>query len=652
MERRLYRCLLTLMMSVILVSGCARQEDQDDFPVPLSEVPAKRGVWTLADQDTAVNAFLAGTADDPSKLIELADALRAAGNDARTKEILVKAGSSLTHPWARASIAERLIELGDEPDAEALTPVDAALAARVVFLSALGTGRARVGNIDGARRAAAAIASLLNPLDVPERKLSERSDAMRAFSFGLIAMEHEDDFTRMDDSDLTEATANIAIAMATAGAADDASMVVGGLPDGLAKLRFLSEAAWRLCDVEHGQGSSHEKGRELARQATAVVLRLIDTSDDSSAKATLAATAARAIARCDGPSSAIAFVRDKLEVDLANRSLAKLVRQLAYRRALAIAHEIVPALEPIDVESLLDAMRALYQVAFNLAKEGDRATAKMTAIDMKRIAAKIPRDAIISTPPALDNRDVLDLEIFTAFAMAGADESAPVRPTDIHYRSAAYESALPFDMLIRDAAATRRIVSKILDEARSLRPPKSAPLDVAAQLATMLAIFGYEHQAREIYDEYFGTSEVDGAATSLQSLEPRFRGPLKAALGDIPGAITAANEAGPLVKDAPSVSATAPLRHSVPGASAPILLEIVEFLAIQGRIPEAFEVEAELEAGGTDLDSLIASALASIAATQFKIGQPQGALATALRIPVWQQKVAVLLELATIPTSL
>ena len=146
-------------------------------------------------------------------------------------------------------------------------------------------------------------------------------------------------------------------------------------------------------------------------------------------------------------------------------------------------------------------------------------------------------------------------------------------------------------------------------------------------------------------------------------------------MGDLSGALEAADSAGPIVMEvsasqvgfgpvvhffpdgslfkdefAAADKAGAALPPLVPGPKAEVLQAVVSAIARRGDLKAAWQAEALLEveprdtlAGRHDL------ALASIAECQIKMGDLRGALSTALKITFARIKLERLLKLAAIP---
>jgi len=327
----------------------------------------QRDSWTANDSSAVAEAAIvvassASKTTQASMFVELADALIRAGNTPKAKQAAAKAAFSLSQPndsstdlrssYASARIVEKLALLGEVSAAKALATTDAMPSVKAMLLGKFGAGRARAGSIDDARWAANAINST--------------SDAADAATFAAAS---------------ANAIAEIGLALADAGALDEALQTAIPLSNGLPKVRALSQAARLICKKDGlGTGLS-QRTQEVLQRLASTARFAAEATNRPFEKIDVAGVAGEAFANCRGADSTRAFITETIGPDLRDRALATVVDRLVQRSEFTLARSLLPTADPADAANLFD-------TANRLIKLGDKAKAREVAIQAADAALK------------------------------------------------------------------------------------------------------------------------------------------------------------------------------------------------------------------------------------------------------------------------
>jgi hypothetical protein len=394
----------------------------------------------------------------------------------------------------------------------------------------------------------------------------------------------------------------------------------------------------------------------------------------------LAAEAAvDAVAYCEGPARAKAVAAALLPPDAADRALATLTDRLAAQQDAALAAAVAPAPVPGDAESFLDdAKRRI--------KLGDHAGAIAAALESARIAGLITRDypTRITGPVTAEtanpkwtwyDHQALLGRIFGVLCELGADDAAitTVQPIEPENRQQYYVLLIDAEVRRKDTAAIARMLPVAIKAVEAETRLASRTGYLLFRLTRTLALGGYAGEARTTYTELVSLLDHPSLARPVH-ITPVLLAELKADVGDLPGALLAANEAGPLVMKpsdaqilmmaalqfanrsasptASEVAAAADrlraaLPPLMPGPQAHALTAIAVDMAEIGDIAAARQAESRLEAEPRDaLWGPHDTALEAIVGAQIKAADFRGALATTLRMTEPNRRWKALLKLA------
>jgi hypothetical protein len=601
-------------------------------------------IWTIHDLDTVADAATAsatgmkGKDTQASMLLSLAEALSKAGATARARVVLVKAGSMLDPPddmssTARQKIISDLVKLGDVTAAEALTNVDAPLPVKAKLLGALGTARAQTGDINGAHQIAGKIAGL-----------GPASDA-----FG-------------DRSG--EALKNIGVALVEVGALDEALHIAGGMANKAAALQIIARAATTLCNA-----SKSDKGSDLAERAAGNARAIAAAVDKPYLIIEPILSAAEPMIACSGLASAAAFVRSAIPPQTQDATRTALIDRLANTRQLDLALAVASPPKPDDAKGFFD-------YATRLKRKGDLSAATTAALEASRI--------IINGKDSPKGRVALG-NVIDLLADLGAYDSAIAATQAVPLISYVYANQIPMNRYAyyvrivgaaiehKDRTNVRRLSSIAITALNAPAPNGTIRTPQLEDLVVRLARGGYRNEARPIFDQLSGLSQ-DTTVAPANRIPPERLAVVKAAMGDLPGALKSADDAGPIVTtpsalqilalatmhfDNPSVRPTpdqfkaameeakAAMPGQVAGPKARALSAVVRELTAQDDIAGALQVVAELDVEPRDtLAPQRDWALSMIAEAQMRTGDLRGALATTLQITQGDARWRNLLRLA------
>jgi hypothetical protein len=616
-----------------------------------------RAPWTTHDldlvADATTTAAITGSSDGTQKasaLIKLADAMMQAGYFQRARIAALKAGSLLPPPTdfmtlaTRGDVIQRLARLDDSAEAITFVSADASPETRTALLGKLGAGEALSGNLNAVSQTVASIRSLLERSGTTARPLVEA---------------------------VANAQADIGLGLVTSGAIDAALEIAKSLPDSLAKVRLLSQAARVLC--QPGQGHDQERASHGAIIAQQSATAATDIAPDVAApfrRTGSVENAARAIAECKGAETAVAFLNNALTAQQAGYAVARISQNLTKDGNYDLARAILPAPNPKDPEELLLA-------AQEANARGDVSTARALATKASDIAVNTT-----SFPAGLGWSDHIALlgRIFSVLLDAGAYDQAiaTVQPIELVNRQQYYVSLLDAEARHKDTAAVTSSLPKALEAVQASTSGMDRSAYFLSRIVIALAGAGYKEAAkapfntlRKTLDQPLSPNRPKQNASTLAEVQ--------AAMGDVPAALATADAAGPLVAerneaqkrfiasmammmggarppptDAAMAGQLRQLEGSVetahPGPKADALMAIALRMATMGDVSSAIQAEAGLEGEPRNaLKALRDAALVAISNAQLRADDPEAALATALRISQPTEQAKPLLKLAALP---
>lgn len=180
------------------------------------------------------------------------------------------------------------------------------------------------------------------------------------------------------------------------------------------------------------------------------------------------------------------------------------------------------------------------------AKQDDRSTARALAIKASTLAAA---DAPARGEPGGKWYDHLALlgRIFGVLNELGAyDEAiATIQANDPINRKQFYLRVVRAEIEAHDRSALARTLPITLNALKMPTPGVDQSPQFLFELTKTLAVAGYQNQARTAYDELIGliSTSAPGGRPTLAEWK---LAELKADMGDLPGALDAANKAGPM----------------------------------------------------------------------------------------------------------
>jgi tetratricopeptide (TPR) repeat protein len=618
----------------------------------------QRDSWTVNDSNAAAEAAIvvassASKTTQASMFVELADALMRAGNAPKAKQAAAKAAFSLNQPtdspddlrgsYASARIVEKLALMGEVSAAKALATTDPIPSVKAMLLGKFGAGRARAGSIDDARWAANAINST--------------SDAANAAIFAAAS---------------ADAIAEISLALADAGALDEALQTAIPLSNGSPKVRALFQAARLICKKDDiGTGLS-QRTQEVLQRLASTARFAAEATTRPFEKIDLAGVAGEAFADCRGADSARTFITETIGPDLRDRALATVVDRLAQRSEFALARSLLPTAAPADAGNLFD-------TANRLIKLGDQAKAREVAIQAADAALKASGEVTRKPGGYYEFTAQLGPIIGTLISLGAYDEAfAAAQPIDANNRLQHYVNALRSAARKSDAAEVARLLPIAIQAFRmDSTPNHMIQLKALSDLTRALAVAGDRDEALKTFAEL---QAVTGKVRSTEQTRQitLLAIVLRADAGDVLGALTAANEAGPMTEK-PSdarIAALAVMNMGSPGRrpttaemedalrraaealplvagpKAEAVLSIAMHMAAKGNIAAASQAAAVLEAEPSSaITGPHDSALNAIADAQTKSGDLRGSFATVLRIRQSTVRGPLLLKLAASPIT-
>jgi hypothetical protein len=629
------RAAIHLLVAAICVAGEA---------VALPE----QGPWSARDLNAAVDAALISidSEKDPGTralmLTDLAKALEKTGVTAREQEIFRRAAGYLRMPTTdysvsdtREAIVAGLARSGDLHDAEALAGADTAAANKPALLGKLAEGRLGAGDLPYVVATVARIEALTPPSAAPGPVQKTPAAVL----------------------------AEIGVALAVDGEVVPAAKIAARLPD-LERLKVNGEIAHALCAVG-AKARDLNKGREIAQQSVQLARLALNPAKSAPnqpelAKRELAGAAAFAVAECQGPAEAAAFVNEVASQKSGEFILDRLFSEFVRRKELGLAAAIDRPADPADVDSMLAAVGRRQQRG-----DGEGALALATQASqlvLSHDAGNPPLTARLN--PAQVQFSERIRSVFFKLKSLGAYDAAmaTVQPIDPGNRRVYFLSLIQAETMKRDSAAVARTLPAVTDFFKQPLPGANYPFE----LVKALALGGYRDQARELIR---GFPPFSSGETAL----------IEAALGDTDAALAALSASGPLVakpnavqlglttimafdgaQQAPSkeevakmaarVQAAAP--PSIPGSRANLMSGIVNDLAAAGDIEGAKKIAAQFDAEPNPvLEGTRNIAFVAIANAQIKAGKPRDALATALKISQPSLQWEPLLKLAALPPN-
>jgi hypothetical protein len=458
--------------------------------------------WTLHDLDTVADAATLSLSAMNSKsvqasmLAQLAEALIKANYPARAKDVLSKASAALglsddlASSTVRQQIVRNLVLLGEEPAAETLTHIDTTLPVEASLLAEFGRGQAQRGNILGAQKTVAAIAAL-------------RASADPAVAAASALAQRK-----------------IGIALAEAGAIDEAVKIGDGLDDKAAAAVILARSATLLCRAD-----KTDKGRALAKRA----------AGDARVAAAIVGkpylmfepiqAAAEAMTACDGIPAAATFVRDAIPPQTKEATRSALVERLSNSHQAAVAVAVAPLPTAGDVAGFL-------ALSNRLKNNDDWDAAKDAAIQASQIAI----DESITQPAQyrFELRRLVDV-----LASLGAYNAAiaAIGPLPVAQRAAYYMTLVEAAIKHQDSAGLALLLPATIAVLNSMDTNRNLQAVTRFGLARLLVTGGYSAEAQPLTETLLAPSS-DAAARQNPILAFE-AAKLKANMGDVSGALQA-----------------------------------------------------------------------------------------------------------------
>ncbi len=615
-----------------------------------------RAPWTAHDLDRVADAVtaeaLAGPGDGTAKamaLTRLTDALVQAGYLERAKAAAVQAGHLLLPPTdfmtsgSRGSVVEDLAKLGDIPDAASLAGVDATPAVSAGLLGKLGAGEALSGNSKAAIQTADGIQALLAKNEPAVAQLA-----------GSVA----------------NARAAIGVGLATSGAIDAALEIANSLPEGVPKINLLSQTARLLCQPsnEHNERNVG-RGAVISQQSavTATGTTLIIAAPREHTRAV--EIAAGAVAECKGAKAALVFL-NTLNPQQFSLAAAHVSRDLTYDGNYALARGILPTPNPGDPDDLLFA-------AEEAKKWGDLPTARALAINASQVALK--NGPSQPGPGWYDQLSLLG-RIFSLLVDCSAYDQAlaTVQPAGPDNGRQYYVAVVQAAANHKDKVAITNTLPKAIEAVQVEGMGADRSAEFLSRMAVTLASSGYKQEAKVAADALTSISDQP-ASSRRRKPDAAMLAEFQAVMGDVPGALAAADNAGPLVIERSETqkriiatmamalsgsnistvdpTATNQIKQleasadtAYPGPKANVLSAIARVLAEKGEISSAIQAEAGLDGEPRAALSICRDpALAAIFDAQLHIDDLEAALDTALRISGSGLQERLLLKLAAMP---
>jgi hypothetical protein len=589
--------------------------------------------WTTADLDVVADVAMQSIAGNKylmlPRVAELADALILAGNRARAKAILVQTMPSLDPSGGngRLDFVEKLAQLGDAADAEALTAIDAKPELKVLLLGRLGVGRARTGDIAAAWKYAEAVTTLSRTAGATNVTLANNAQ----FSLERIG-----------------------IALNNSGAPGEALRLAKGMQPGLHKLNVLAQIAYVLC-----AGATKRTNKDIADEAANTVRATPVKADIVGHRIRIAQSAAEVIAVCNGAEAAKTFTGELEQSDLTTQVLSKLADKLTTSNQIDLARAVAPAPDPDSVSALLDS-------ANRLKKQGDRPAATRVALAASQLAVSIQRD-----PASLLGK------LASTLAELGAYDAAiaVLQPMDIQNRQQYFVQVVRAEIQNKDGAAMARTLPLAI---AAIREPASTgrPANLLYELTRTVAAGGYPNEAKVPYQSLLDVL-ASRPAKQYDQVEPWQFAILKADLGDLAGALADADKLGDRPPD-PSLMQVMMLNamqfagaktkpsdaemlagvkrslealRRVAGPKARALSGIAVGLAEQGTVDAALQVAARMDVDQEEPLQPRNHAFAAIAKAQEKAGDLRGSLSSIRQITKPEMQQDLLLKLAAHPAK-
>jgi tetratricopeptide (TPR) repeat protein len=438
------------------------------------------------------------------------------------------------------------------------------------------------------------------------------------------------------------------------------------MPAGLQKLRVLAQVAYVFC-----MGATKQANKDIADEAANAARAVPAVAAKPYERVIIAQTAAEAITVCNGAEAAKAFVAEIAPSDLVVQVLSKLADKLTNTQQIDLARAIAPPPDPTNAGDLLDS-------ANRLKKQGDRLAAIRLALAASQLAVGVQRGPAEPLYKWLDHTVLLG-RIFGTLAELGAydDAIATVQPIEIQNRQQYYDNIVRVEVQHKDSAAIARTLPLAIATIR-LPTPAGRSANLLYELTRTLAAGGYSDEAKVAYEsllELLGTHP----ATPQDRVQPWQLAALKADLGDLAGAMSDADNAGPMVTKPSFMQAVmltamqfggartkpseaevqAALQRSiqalppfVAGPKASALSMIAVEMAAQGKFDAALQVASKLDVEPREvLQSTRNVALAAIAKAQEKAGDLRGSFSTVLQIAQPLSRWDTLLKLAAQPVK-
>lgn len=597
--------------------------------------------WTAQDLAAVADAATSDISEikekttQSNKLVELAEALSKAGATGRARELLVKSLAMLGSPpdltYLHHDIVSDLVRVRDDAAAEALVNEGPA-EKKTSLLRELGTSRAEAHDIEGAVKAARMIASLSPSVGPPKSE------------------------------DPGPAVQRISVALIRAGAIDQALRISDGMKDRVAALPIVARATTTLCNEERT-----DKARDLADRTVAEARAVVKTVDKPFQIIATIAAAAEAETACGGTASAMAFVISAIPSQIPDVTRSAVADLLAASGQIDLALVLAPP-EPDDANGFFERSKLLK-------KSGDLKAAASAALEASRIIIEGRINSPKGGIPLGDFVHLLaDLGAYdAAIALAETGYWSADNDWIRADRKANYARIVGAAIDHKDQANVTRLTPIALKAFGSPTGNGQPPVLLLEDLVRRLALGGYREEARPVFERLLSLSQ-DAAASPANRVPPQRMAALKAAMGDLSGALKYVGDAGPMTvapsglqilaltamqfgnpsaKPSPEEIAAAmeraktALPPQLAGPKAKALSEVARELATLGDIAGALQIVELLDVEPRHVLALERDqTLSWIARAQTKTGDLRGALATTLKMTQGFSRLDSLIMLA------
>lgn len=603
----------------------------------LADPPSSPSRWTAADRKSADDLILQIVSDAPPDsltldLNPLIDALVGSRQVDFARMVMRAVATPLvTHDdWAfdYPLLGEEMGKIGAGPEAIDLIPKGASPTNRIQALRAIAIGAADGGYI-------------VDAVKIGNDFISSASqEELRSAGYPLAEAAGASVLLIIDR-------------LAAAGDRSDVDALVARLPDGIARFRAEEDQASLECNDHSGDGRTLIGAM---KSEFPVLSSQLQGPFDSQA---LTEAFAEALALCDGPQSAKAFLgqaQRSAEAPLDDEYIA-VAGTLARQRHTLVAVQMLATTKDID---------GLVKVGTEIEQAGDAAAARSIASRALSIRLADQQDSD-------DYSSALGLLLLLESVQDFDDASRAVAATrDSGGRVLEDSGLLHAEIEQRNLGAIAETVATMLADA-STQPISDINKEQSLELAAdELALNHFLGPAQQVFDAWQATQTILQGQPLIEA-QARFA----ADMGEGTAAMKLAESSGPLIGHPDALSTILLGAMSLDGVKSPTAAQIASALqqaqadsqqtttgpgasafetvatglAQAGNIPAALQAEAQLEQDpAPELDSFRHQTLSAIAAAQAAAGDLEASLATCQRSPDVMD-LKTLAVLATQPLS-